>query len=65
VVGDAALLVPAEDAGAIANGLARLLLDENLRTRLRSAGPLRARRYSWEQAAQQVLSCYRRVMRGA
>jgi glycosyltransferase involved in cell wall biosynthesis len=65
VVGDAALLVPAEDVGAIATGLAQLVADETLRSRLRSAGPLRARRYSWEQAAQQVLSCYRQVMRGA
>jgi glycosyltransferase involved in cell wall biosynthesis len=65
VVGDAALLVPAEDVGAIANGLAQLVADETLRSRLRSAGPLRARRYSWEHAAQQVLSCYRQVMLGA
>jgi glycosyltransferase involved in cell wall biosynthesis len=65
VVGDAALLVPAEDVAAITNGLAQLAADETLRVRLRLAGPPRARRYSWEQAAQQVLSCYRQVMRGA
>jgi len=65
VVGDAALLVQAEDVGAIANGLAQLAADQTLRSRLRLAGPLHARRYSWEQAAQQVLSCYRHVMRGA
>jgi glycosyltransferase involved in cell wall biosynthesis len=65
VVGEAALLVPAEEVGAIANGLARLVADESLHAQLRAAGPLRARRYTWEQAAQQVLSCYRQVMSGA
>lgn len=65
VVGDAALLVQAEDVGAIADGLARLVADQSLRSQLRTAGLLRARQFTWEQAAQQVLSCYRQVMQGA
>jgi glycosyltransferase involved in cell wall biosynthesis len=61
VVGDAALLVPAEDVGAIAGGLAQLVADRALRDRLRAAGPLRARQYTWDAAARQVLECYRRL----
>jgi glycosyltransferase involved in cell wall biosynthesis len=58
VVGDAAVLVPADDVGAIAAGIARVVDDAALRERLRVAGPLRARAFSWEQAARQVLACY-------
>jgi glycosyltransferase involved in cell wall biosynthesis len=65
VVGDAALLAPAEDVGAIAAGLARLVTDQTLRSQLRAAGPLRAQQYTWPQAAEQVLACYRQVMLGA
>jgi glycosyltransferase involved in cell wall biosynthesis len=59
VVGDAAVLVPADDTGAIAAGMARIVHDEDLRARLRAAGPARARSFTWERAAQQVLDCYR------
>ena len=58
VVGDAAVLVPADDVGAIAAGIARVVNDAALRARLRVAGPLRARAFSWEQAARLVLTCY-------
>jgi glycosyltransferase involved in cell wall biosynthesis len=61
-VGDAAVLVPAGDVDAIAAGLARLLADPALRARLRAAGPLRARQFTWARAAQQVLECYRQVI---
>lgn len=60
VVGDAAALTPAEDVDAIADGIARVTEDRALRDRLRAAGPERARRFSWEGAARQVLSCYQR-----
>lgn len=59
VVGDAAVLVPADDVDAIAAGIARVVDDNALRARLRVAGPLRARAFSWEQAARLVLACYR------
>ncbi len=62
VVGDAAVLVPAEDVGAIAAGLARIVADEQLRVRLRAAGPRQAQRFSWEHAARQVLACYDRAL---
>ena len=59
VVGDAAVLVDAGDVASIASGLARALADEPLRARLRAEGPLRARRFSWTQAAEQAIDCYR------
>jgi glycosyltransferase involved in cell wall biosynthesis len=59
VVGDAALLAPAEDVGALAEALRRAVTDQTLRARLRSAGPDRARAFTWERAAQQILACYR------
>jgi len=61
----AAVLVSAEDVGSIAAGIARAMWDEPLRARLRAAGPERARRFTWDQAAQQVLACYRRLRPGA
>ena len=59
VVGDAAVLVDADDVASIASGLTRAMADEPLRARLRADGPQRAQRFSWAQAAKQVLDCYR------
>jgi glycosyltransferase involved in cell wall biosynthesis len=63
VVADAAVLVSAEDVGSIASGLARVVSDEALRTRLRAAGPAQARKFTWQQAATRVLACYQRAVR--
>jgi glycosyltransferase involved in cell wall biosynthesis len=60
VVGDAAVLVLAEDVAALADAIGRVVSDEALRARLKAAGPPHARLFTWERAAQQVLSCYRR-----
>jgi glycosyltransferase involved in cell wall biosynthesis len=62
VVADAAVLVSAEDVGSIASGIARVVLDEGLRARLRAAGPEQARKFTWEQAAKRVLACYERAV---
>jgi glycosyltransferase involved in cell wall biosynthesis len=62
VVADAAVLVSAEDVGSIASGIARVVSDEGLRARLRAAGPEQARKFTWEQAAKQVLTCYERAV---
>lgn len=51
VVGEAALLVDPTDVDAIARGIERLVTDAQLRGRLREAGPLRARKFTWEMAA--------------
>jgi glycosyltransferase involved in cell wall biosynthesis len=58
VVGKAGLLVEAGDADALAAALARLLTDEALRVHLVRAGHKRARRFTWEAAAQKLLSTY-------
>lgn len=61
VVGDAAVLVQAEDVSAIAEAIMRLLGDAALRERLRAAGPQQARQFTWTRAAAQLLACYQRV----
>jgi glycosyltransferase involved in cell wall biosynthesis len=59
VVGDAAVLVRAEDVGAIACGIERVVHDTQLRSRLQAAGPARARSFTWDRAARQIMACYR------
>lgn len=51
VAGDAALIVDPNDTGAFAAALTRLVRDAPLRERLREAGFLRVRHYSWDRAA--------------
>ncbi|MFH1730183.1 MAG: glycosyltransferase family 1 protein [Planctomycetota bacterium] len=55
VVGDAALLVDPDDAGACAAGLTKILTDGELRARLRARGPAQAKRFSPERFAARVL----------
>ena len=50
-LGDAALRVPAGDAGALADALLRIGRDEDLRARLGAAARDRAARYTWGRAA--------------
>ena len=59
VVGDAALLVDPRSDGDLAAALRSLLDDEELRARLRAAGPARARLFSWERTARETLAVYR------
>jgi glycosyltransferase involved in cell wall biosynthesis len=61
VVGDSAAVVNALSVDSIAQGLSRLLGDEGLRHRLSEAGRVRAARFTWEAAAEQVLGVYREV----
>jgi glycosyltransferase involved in cell wall biosynthesis len=51
VAGDAAYLVDPYDVDDIAEGLATVLLDDDLRTRLAAAGRKRAAEFTWEAAA--------------
>jgi glycosyltransferase involved in cell wall biosynthesis len=55
VAGDAALFFDPLDEGAIAMALERIVSDEVLRRRLAEAGPLRARQFTWERAAERTL----------
>ena len=61
VTGDAAVAVPPDDVDALADALARVLLDDAVRATLRAAGLERARTFTWEAAATQLVQVYQRV----
>ena len=61
VLGDAALFVPAGDDAALSDGLARMLDDDALQTRLMKAGRNRLSRYSWSACADGLAALYHRV----
>jgi glycosyltransferase involved in cell wall biosynthesis len=60
-----ALLVPPDDARALADGLERVLTDDDLRSRLAAAGRETARSYHWSERARRVLEFLRDVRSGA
>jgi glycosyltransferase involved in cell wall biosynthesis len=61
VVGEAGLLVPPEDAGAIAGAILRVLMSPELAMKLRQAGRLRVRQFSKERMAREYLDVYEKV----
>jgi glycosyltransferase involved in cell wall biosynthesis len=61
VVGEAAVKVDAQSVESIAEGLARLLDDADLRARLSEAGPGQVAQFTWEEAARRVLEIYERL----
>lgn len=61
VAGDAALLVDPHQPEAIAAALARLMQDHTLRASLVAQGLERAKAFSWDQTARQLLTLYDRV----
>jgi len=58
-VGQAGLMVPAGDTGALAEALERMVLDRELRKELVLAGAEQAGRFTWEQSAARLLQLYR------
>jgi glycosyltransferase involved in cell wall biosynthesis len=56
IANDSALLVDAQDTGAIGEGIRRLAEDEALRERLVQAGKKNAGRFTWRRAARQALA---------
>ncbi len=56
VAGTAAMSVDPEDTQAILRGLETLLNDQLLRERLRSAGPVQARQFSWKHSVDLFLN---------
>lgn len=65
VVGNAALLAPADDIDALSDRIARLLSDGALRDRLRQAGLEQAQRFRWEASARQIIEHYHSLSTGA
>jgi glycosyltransferase involved in cell wall biosynthesis len=63
VVGDAGLLVPSGDEGALGMALGRYLDDGALREGLRARARSRAGAFSWDRAADETLAVYRSVAR--
>jgi glycosyltransferase involved in cell wall biosynthesis len=61
VAGDAALTVPPDDVGALADALHRALEDAELRQELRAKGIARAARFTWEEAARRTAVVYRQM----
>lgn len=61
VVGDAGILVGAHDTAALAQAMQQLLADTKARQKLAQRGLVRAQQFTWQRAAEQLLSTYRRV----
>lgn len=61
VAGDAAVLVNPENTEELADAIIRVLEDSDLRATLRAMGFERARRFTWERAAQRTLAVYREI----
>ncbi|WP_250462773.1 glycosyltransferase family 4 protein [Microbulbifer litoralis] len=63
VVGDAGVVVPAGNSGALAHALAELLADEPRCTALGEKGRARIERhFSWRLAADRLVAYYRRIL---
>jgi glycosyltransferase involved in cell wall biosynthesis len=58
VAGDAAILVDPHDSKAIAEGIARILVEDRLRQAMIEKGLARARRFTWDAAALSTLELY-------
>jgi len=64
VLGDAALLVSADDWRALASSLENVLTDERLRSDLITRGLNRVQSFSWRRCAEQTIAAYRRIVEG-
>jgi len=62
VAGNAALLLNPQDREELATGLARLVEDTELRSKLSELGRIRARLFSWENAVRATYSVYRELL---
>jgi len=62
VAGDAALTLPSLDRDVLAEGIARIVSDAALRTRLRARGLEHVKAFTWQRCAQQTLACYVRTL---
>ncbi len=61
-VGDAAVMVDPLQVEALAQTILHVLTDERLQEELRQKGLVRARQFTWERTARQVIAVYREVL---
>ncbi len=61
VVGEAGVRIDPHDETGLAEALARVVQDSALRATLRAAGLERARQFTWESAARELLGVYARL----
>ncbi len=61
IVGESGLLVDPQDVNAIAAAMSRISDDEPLRQALIHRGYQRAKRFTWESAAEQAMSAFREL----
>lgn len=59
VAGDAALIVPCGDPGALQEAVDRLFFDESIRSTLRERGLARSREFTWESYARRTVAFFR------
>lgn len=64
VVGDGALMVPAEDDSKLSMAMRKVLSEDGLRRELRAKGLERAKFFSWRKTALETLSIYREIVEG-
>jgi len=64
VVGDAGILVNPQDADEIARAMLKVLQDEGLQREMRKRGLERAKRFTWQGAAEETVRVYEEVVRG-
>jgi glycosyltransferase involved in cell wall biosynthesis len=62
VVGDAGILVPPDDANALAAGIERVVTDRAFAESLRQKGLARAREFTWARTAMATMAVYERVL---
>ena len=61
VTGDAGLLVDPMSIDSIKLAMQELLVNNDLKTTLRTAGPLRAAQFTWERTARQTIEVYQGI----
>jgi glycosyltransferase involved in cell wall biosynthesis len=62
VVGPAGVTVDPTDIDALAGAISQILADGELRQRMRTDGLAQAGKFSWQEAARQTVSSYRRAL---
>ena len=62
VTGEAALLIDPLDVNALAGAIARIRDDRRLRDHFHQAGPIRAKAFSWDQSARDLLRIYQELV---